>query len=332
MKTTATTASGRNFSYEHNTRPNPGKGLVIGADYIEGCFYCRVLIRVFGGLNASPYERAEFMKAVEWMKMPGTHAWLCNRCKDNPEARDATPKPRSNRAAMAQGFGFVDPNGNFMGMPMAMFQQPGAPAPAPGQMPPQGQPQQLQAPQQQQQPAPPQLQAPQQAPQPQPQNGYPQQPQAVAPVYPLPAPQRGPQPVPQPQALQQPYEAPPQQQMQGAPPQQPYAFQYTPQQPQQPSSVPLPPLPVSSLGRRARRDWRTHAGSPAAPPPERQPPHHVHFSATTVTPDGPETDLSRVQAIASGEPGAPQPAAAHPPTLPASPSPEPSESQSQTGS
>jgi len=321
MKTTATTASGRNFSYEHNTRPNPGKGLIIGADYIEGCFYCRVLIRIFGGLNASPMERAEFMKAVEWWKRPGSHAWLCNRCKDNPEARDAVPQPRSNRAAMSQGFGFVDGNGTFTGMPMGMFQpqpQPQAQA-APAQMPAQGQPQQLQAPPQQQ---PPQLQAaPQQQPH-QPHNGH-AQPQVAASVYPLPAPQRAPQP----QA------APQQQYVQQVTPQQTYAFQYNPEQPpQQPSNVPLPPLPHSSLGRRARRDWRTHAGSPAAPmvPP---PPQHVHFTATPMTPDGPETDLSRVQAIANGDPGAPQPAAMHPAPLPASSNPEPtSESHSQTGS
>jgi hypothetical protein len=282
MRQSAKTETGQNFQYEMHTRPKPGQGLVIGPDYVDGCYYCRVLVRFFGALNSSRAQRAQMMRAVGWLQT-SPQSWLCPTCKDDPMARQSAPRNRSGRASFAQGFGFMDASGNLMGFPMAAeaFQQQQMPPqmmPAPGPMP-----QQLPA----AQPAAPAALPPPQA-QAQPQNGNGQhapapqqmqqpQPRAVAmPMVPqFAAPPRQPQPVGYPQQTA-PVEAQP------APP--PQAFQHRP----------------ISMGRRARSDWRTHSGSPAASQPLPQPPH------IEVVPTPPEPDYGRARAVAGGEPGAPQ--------------------------
>lgn len=351
MKQSAETEAGRKFQYENGTRPNPGQGLRINNDYIEGCYHCRILVRLFGCIGASPYDKGQMMRAIDWLQM-GPGAWLCPRCKDDPMARASAPQ-RSGRAPLAQGFLPVDGNGNFAGFPPGFGgkaqndQQPGVPqqvpgAPQPQQFaPPQQQPQQLQPgappagypqpqgapqqpPQQFQQPGapPPGGYAP-------PPQGYPQQPQQ--PGYPQQQPGYPPQqqfaPAPQPPQ----YAQPPQQQPQYAPPQMqaPYPPQqqqppqgYAPQQapmayaPQPPQQQAFARAPYASPPRRARNDWRSHAGNPvgqAAP----QPPRHVNLVANPV--EGQEPDLARARAIASGDPNAPQPAlpSGTAPTLPA---------------
>ena len=352
MKQSAETEAGRKFQFENGTRPNPGQGLRIGNDYIEGCYHCRILVRLFGCIGASPFDKAQMMKAIDWLQM-GPGSWLCPRCKDDPMARASAPQ-RSGRAPLVQGFLPVDGNGNFAGFPAGFGgkaqndpqqpQQPGAPAgfpaaPQPQQFAPQQPPQQFAPPQQ-----PPQQFAPPQQPPPQ-QFAPPQQPPPGAPAQGYPPPQQPPaqfqQPgapatgyAPQPQGYPPPQQAYPQQQPQYAPPQQQYAPQgYGPPQQQPPPQGYAPPqafapqpaqpqafarAPYSSPPRRARSDWRSHAGAPAAqgaPPP----PRHVSFVTNPVP--GQEPDLARARAIASGDPNAPQPAlpSGVAPTLPAAP-------------
>ena len=282
MKQSAETESGRKFQYENGTRPNPGQGLRIGNDYIEGCYHCRLLVRLFGCIGATPYDKAHMMKAIDWLQM-GPSAWLCPRCKDDPMARASAPQ-RSGRAPLVQGFLPVDGNGHFAGFPPGFAgkpqndqQQPqqGYPQPAPGApagFPAAPQPQQFapQAPQQQF--APPQ---------------QPQQLQPGAPPAGYPQPQGAPQQPQPPQQFQQPGAPPPQ----GYPQQQPVAHpppqqQYAPApQPRsthrrrsshstRPRRCRRPTRRSSSRAtRRRRRRWRTRRRPSSRPTHERRTRH-----------------------------------------------------------